>query len=109
MQRKINWKAEAKAWSQIVIGCFIVAIGFVVFINPYKLVPGGVFGSSIILHQLWPQMQVGTYSYMLQIPLMIITTLLVGKKLGVRSPLRRCDSGMRFGPHHSQPERHRRH
>lgn len=85
MQKKINWKSEAKAWSQIIIGCFIVAMGFVVFINPYKLVPGGVFGSSVILHQLWPQLQVGTYSYMLQIPLMIITILLVGKKLGVRT------------------------
>lgn len=78
-------KQELSAWVQIVVGCFIVAMGFVVFINPYKMVPGGVYGSSIILHQLWPDLQVGTYSYMLQIPLMIITTLLVGKKLGFRT------------------------
>lgn len=74
-----------KPWIQITLGCFIVAMGFVVFINPYKMVPGGVYGSSIVLHQLWPELQVGTYGYMLQIPLMIITTLLVGKKLGVRT------------------------
>lgn len=74
-----------KPWIQITLGCFVVAMGFVVFINPYKMVPGGVYGSSIVLHQLWPELQVGTYGYILQIPLMIITTLLVGKKLGVRT------------------------
>lgn len=76
---------ELRAWLQIALGCFIVAMGFVLFINPYKMVPGGVYGTSIILHQLWPEYQVGTYSYVLQIPLMIITTLLVGKKLGMRT------------------------
>lgn len=80
----MNWK-RIKPWIQITLGCFVVAMGFVVFINPYKMVPGGVFGCSIVLHQLWPDVQVGTFGYMLQIPLMLITTLLVGKKLGVRT------------------------
>lgn len=70
---------------QITLGCFIVAMGFVVFINPYKMVPGGVFGCSIVLHELWPDLQIGTYGYMLQIPLMVLTTLLVGRKLGLRT------------------------
>lgn len=35
--------------SGICLGCFIVALGFVLFINPYKLVPGGVFGLSIVI------------------------------------------------------------
>lgn len=74
-----------KPWIQITFGCFIVAMGFVVFINPYKMVPGGVFGCSIVLHELWPDLQIGTYGYMLQIPLMLLTTLLVGRKLGLRT------------------------
>lgn len=80
----MNWKT-IRPWLQITLGCFVVAMGFVVFITPYKMVPGGVYGSSIVLHQLWPELQVGTYGYILQIPLMIITTLFVGKKLGVRT------------------------
>lgn len=72
-------------WLQIALGCFIVAMGFVVFINPYKMVPGGVYGSSIVLHELWPEFQPGTFSYMLQIPLMLLTTMLIGKKLGIRT------------------------
>lgn len=80
----MNWN-RIKPWIQITFGCFIVAMGFVVFINPYKMVPGGVFGCSIVLHELWPDLQIGTYGYMLQIPLMLLTTLLVGRKLGLRT------------------------
>lgn len=80
----MNWNG-LKPWIQITLGCFIVAMGFVVFINPYKMVPGGVFGCSIVLHELWPDLQIGTYGYILQIPLMLITTLLVGTKMGFRT------------------------
>lgn len=80
----MNWK-KFFPWIQITLGCFVVAMGFVVFINPYRMVPGGVFGCSIVLHQLWPDVQVGTFGYILQIPLMLLTTLLVGKKLGIRT------------------------
>ena len=36
-------------------------LGFVYFINPYNLVPGGVYGASIVLHNLFPSIQVGTF------------------------------------------------
>ena len=44
----------------IFVGCTILAAGFVYFINPYNLVPGGVYGASIVLHNLFPSIQVGT-------------------------------------------------
>lgn len=69
----------------IAIGCFIVSIGFVFFINPYKFVPGGVFGSSIVLHNLMPQLQVGTFSYMISVPLLILSYFFIGKHVGVRT------------------------
>lgn len=74
-----------KGWIQIIIGCCIVSIGFVLFINPYQMVPGGIYGTSIILHSLFPQLQVGTYSYFMQIPLMLLSALLLGKSLGIRT------------------------
>lgn len=76
---------DMKNWISIVMGCCIVAIGFVIFINPYGMVPGGVYGSSIVLHSVWPALQVGTYSYFMQIPLMLLSVLLLGKKLGART------------------------
>lgn len=83
--KKIDTKTLTRSWGQIIIGCLLVAVGFVLFINPYKMVPGGVYGTSIILHTLWNELQVGTYSYFLQIPLMLLSTFLLGKKLGVRT------------------------
>lgn len=72
-------------WTGLFAGCFIMAIGFVVFINPYNLVPGGVYGASIVLHNVFPNIQVGTFGYMFDIPLLIISFLVLGSKLGART------------------------
>ena len=78
-------KNALSAWIKIVAGCFIVAVGFVYFINPYSIVPGGVYGASIVLHNLFPTIQVGTFGYMFDIPLLILSVLLLGTKLGIRT------------------------
>lgn len=69
----------------ILVGCFIVALGFVLFINPYKFVPGGVFGTSIVLHHLFPSLQVGTFGYILEVPILLASVFCLGKRLGVRT------------------------
>ncbi len=74
-----------KSWLLILAGCLCVAIGFAVFINPYNIVPGGVFGMSIVLHNLFPSIQVGYFGYMLDIPLMILSFLLLGSTFGFRT------------------------
>ena len=67
------------------MGCTLLAAGFVFFINPYNIVPGGVYGASIVLHNLFPSIQVGTFGYMFDIPLLILSVVLLGAKLGVRT------------------------
>ena len=42
-------KKEINGWLNILLGCIILAAGFVFFINPYNIVPGGVYGASIVL------------------------------------------------------------
>ena len=74
-----------KSWSTIVLGCFIMATGFVLFINPYNIVPGGVYGASIVLHYIFPAIKVGTFGYMFDIPLLIISAIFLGSKLGART------------------------
>lgn len=69
----------------IFVGCSIMAIGFVFFINPYNFVPGGVYGASIVMHNLFPSIQVGTFGYMFDIPLLILSLVLLGAKLGART------------------------
>ena len=78
-------KKNILSWLNIFLGCTIMAAGFVFFINPYKLVPGGVYGASIVLHNLFPSFQVGTFGYMFDIPLLIISVLVLGSKLGGRT------------------------
>jgi len=73
------------SWFSILIGCIILAAGFVFFINPYNIVPGGVYGASIVLHNLFPSIQVGTFGYMFDIPLLILSVVLLGAKLGSRT------------------------
>lgn len=73
------------SWLNILIGCIIVAAGFVFFINPYNIVPGGAYGASIVLHNLFPSIQVGTFGYMFDIPLLVLSVFLLGTKLGART------------------------
>lgn len=77
--------AKLRNWVTIIIGCTIMAAGYVVFINPYNIVPGGVYGASIVLHTLFPGIAVGTFGYMFDIPLLIISVIFLGSKLGSRT------------------------
>lgn len=79
---KIEWWVS---WGKILAGCTILAAGYVFFINPYNIVPGGVYGASIVLHNLFPSIQVGTFGYMFDIPLLILSVVLLGAKLGART------------------------
>ena len=74
-----------RSWMLIFIGCMMMGAGFVLFINPYNFVPGGVYGMGIVLHNLFPSVQVGTFGYMFDIPLMITATLIFGGRFGART------------------------
>ena len=79
---------DVKWWgsiSQIVFGCFLVAVAFVVFINPYDMVPGGIYGLALVLHNLFPSVQVGTFGYMFDVPLILMALLIFGGTFGGRT------------------------
>ncbi|MBK6962578.1 MAG: YitT family protein [Bacteroidales bacterium] len=77
----------------IIIGSFILAAGFVFFINPYNIVPGGVYGIGIVVHQLtkglfafWPTgIPIGLFGLVLNIPLTIIGVKILGPRFGVKT------------------------
>ena len=74
-----------RSWMMIFVGCAIMGAGFVLFVNPYNFVPGGVYGMGIVLHNIFPSIQVGTFGYMFDIPLMIIAMLIFGGQFGTRT------------------------
>lgn len=74
-----------RSWLLIFVGCSIMGAAFVLFINPYNFVPGGVYGMAIVLHNIFPSVQVGTFGYMFDIPLMITAILVFGGNFGART------------------------
>lgn len=80
-----NVWSTIRSWLLIFLGCSIMGTAFVLFINPYNFVPGGVYGMAIVLHNIFPSVQVGTFGYMFDIPLMITALIIFGGKFGART------------------------
>ncbi|MBR5808355.1 MAG: YitT family protein [Alistipes sp.] len=73
------------SWFMIVIGCTLLATGYVLFISPYNIVPGGVYGAGIVLHNIFPDIQVGTFGYMFDIVLLILAFIVFGPRFGSKT------------------------
>lgn len=90
-------KLFSKEWfinyTLIIVGAFILAAGFVLFIDPHRIAPGGVYGIGIVIHYLtvgvfdWaPEgLPIGTIGLILNIPLTIIGIKILGPKFGVKT------------------------
>ena len=82
-----------KAYSLIVLGSFILALAFVLFVNPYNFVPGGVYGIGIVIHhltkgmfQMWPEgIPIGLLGLVMNIPLTILGIKILGPRFGVKT------------------------
>jgi uncharacterized membrane-anchored protein YitT (DUF2179 family) len=69
-----------RQWIYLVVGSFMMALAYVLFITPYKIIPGGVYGIGIVLNYLWPSIMVGTYGLLMDIPLLLIALKLFGAR-----------------------------
>src|SRR5690554_1964616 len=80
-------------YTLIVIGSFILAIGYVYFVTPHRIVPGGVYGIAIVVHHLtrgmftiWPDgFPIGLFGLVLNIPLTIAGIKILGPRFGVKT------------------------
>jgi uncharacterized membrane-anchored protein YitT (DUF2179 family) len=90
---KLFSRAWFKSYALIVIGSFILAAGFVYFIAPYKIVPGGVYGIAIVIHYLTKGyfafapdgLPIGTMGLIMNIPLTIWGIRVLGSKFGIKT------------------------
>lgn len=81
------------SYTLIILGSFILAAGFVFFISPYKIVPGGVYGIAIVIHYLTKGMfswapdgfPIGLMGLILNIPLTILGIKILGPRFGVKT------------------------
>lgn len=83
-KEKIFSRRWFRSYILITLGAFIMAAGYVLFISPYKIVPGGVYGIGIILFHL-VGIPVGLTGLVLNIPLTIIGIRLLGPRFGVKT------------------------
>ncbi|WP_274957193.1 YitT family protein [Millionella massiliensis] len=74
-----------RQWLFVVVGAALLATAFVLFITPYRIVPGGVYGMGVVLNYLFPAIQVGTYGLSMDIPLLLIAFRLFGAKFGSKT------------------------
>ena len=75
----------AKNLALDIIGCIIFSIGIYVFVNPAKIAPGGISGMSIVIHYIWPFLPLGSLNFMINVPLLILSWLFLGKMLTVKT------------------------
>jgi len=86
-------KQWLKSYSLIVLGSFTLALAFVLFVNPYNFVPGGVYGIGIVVHHItkglisfWPDgIPIGLFGLVLNIPLTILGIKILGPRFGVKT------------------------
>lgn len=93
----VNDKVFSKKWIKdyffILIGSFILAAGFVFFVTPHKIVPGGVYGIAIVVHYIsegmfsfWPEgIPIGLFGLVLNIPLTIAGVKILGPRFGIKT------------------------
>ena len=83
MEKK-DFKQQLVAYFLLVFGSALFAVGDVMFVNPYLMAPGGTYGLSNVLNTVWPW-KIAFYAICMDIPLLIIGTLILGPRFGVKT------------------------
>ena len=82
--KKIFTKETILSYVYLITGCFLFAIGDVMFVNPYHLAPGGVYGLANVFNAVWGW-KISLAGVCMDIPLLIIGTIILGPKFGVKT------------------------
>lgn len=75
-----------KSVGYITLGSFIFTMAIVMLVAPFKIAPGGTYGIGIVLHHLFGW-NISTAVSFLDIPLLIIGTLILGPIFGFKTAL----------------------
>ncbi len=81
-----NLGVIARDYSLVILGALVLSLGYALFIVPHKLVPGGVFGLSIVAFEII-NISIGTIALIINIPLLIWGTKVLGKATVLKTAL----------------------
>lgn len=82
--KKKSLKEEIVAYLLVALGSLLFAVGDVMFVNPYNLAPGGVYGLANVFHALWGW-KISVAGICMDIPLLIIGTIILGPRFGIKT------------------------
>ena len=82
--KKSTLKDEILSYALVALGSLLFAVGDVMFVNPYNLAPGGVYGLANVFHALWGW-KISVAGICMDIPLLIIGTIILGPRFGIKT------------------------
>lgn len=81
--RLFSWR-WFRSYILIVAGSMIMSAGYSFFADPHRIVPGGVYGTAIVIHHVFG-FPTGTVGLVFNIPLFIAGILILGPRFGVKT------------------------
>ena len=84
VNNKKDWKKEVVSYLLLILGSALFAVGDVMFVNPYHLAPGGVYGLANVFNALFGW-KISVAGICMDIPLLIIGTIVLGPKFGLKT------------------------
>src|SRR5574344_2505395 len=84
LKDKVFSKRILRSYIYIIVGSFLFAVGDVMFVNPYRLAPGGTYGLANVFNSLW-QWKISYYALCMDIPLLLIGTWVLGPRFGAKT------------------------
>lgn len=81
----MDLKREAKSYSLIILGALIHAVAFNVFLGPNQIPMGGLSGLAQIINFLIPILPVGTMNMLMNVPLLLLSGKLLGRRVLISS------------------------
>lgn len=73
-----------QTYATLFLGAMVIATGYTFFMTPYKIVPGGIYGISTILHYQFG-FPIGMAALCFNLPLSIWGVKVLGKQFGVKT------------------------
>ncbi|WP_321316306.1 YitT family protein [Labilibaculum sp.] len=74
------------AYAYLILGSIIFAVSDILFVVPYKLAPGGVYGIATVLNTMF-SWKISYCTFAMEIPLIILGTFILGPRFGIKTLL----------------------
>ena len=83
-KEKFLSKDWINAYAYLILGSIIFAVSDILFVVPYKLAPGGVYGIATVLNTIF-SWKISYCTLAMEIPLVILGTIILGPRFGVKT------------------------